>query len=412
MPPSIPTPPDDPALEPVTLIVVAAGRGSRFGGERPKQYLPLEGRPLLAHTLERLHAHPLIRAILPVIAPDGGPLWQTMLAEFLPRWPKLLTPVAGGQERQESVLNALESLDLADQAWVGIHDGARPFPGRELLDRLFAARRHAEGVVPAIVIHDTIKRIDDFEHIVETLDRAPLRRIQTPQLFRFAPLLRRHREARQQGIQATDDASLMEGTPTPILTIPGDERNIKITRPEDWQQARHILEWRRVPMETRIGQGFDVHRFTPDRPLMLGGVAIPHDQGLLGHSDADVLLHAIMDALLGAAALRDIGHHFPDHDPAYRGADSRELLRRVRESIAERGFRVVNVDATVICEAPRLAAHIPGMIATIAAILNVEPERINIKATTTERLGFTGRREGIAAQAVALLAREEPIRDA
>ncbi|MBF0628049.1 MAG: 2-C-methyl-D-erythritol 2,4-cyclodiphosphate synthase [Magnetococcales bacterium] len=399
--PSIP----DPAAEPVTLIVVAAGQGNRFGATRPKQYLNLQGRPLLAHALERLHAHPLVTAIRPVIAPDGQALWEEIMGPYLAAWPKLLPPVPGGAERQQSVLCGLQSLELPRSAWVGIHDGARPFPDPALLDRLFAARQRADAVVPAIVIHDTIKSIDALEQVTGSLDRSRVRRIQTPQIFRYGLLLDCHLAAARLGMLATDDASLIEGSGQTVLTVPGAEHNLKITRPEDRIHAEHFLNPGNAPMDLRIGQGFDVHRFTPDRPLILGGVHIPHDQGLLGHSDADVLLHAIMDALLGAAALRDIGQHFSDQDPAYRGADSRALLRTVMRMITDRGFRVVNLDATILCQAPRLAAHIPAMVTNLAEILDLLPDRINVKATTTEKLGFTGRGEGIAAQAVTLLTR-------
>lgn len=400
-------PPQTSATQPVTMIVVAAGQGSRFGSELPKQYLPLAGKPLLAHAIERLHAHPLVEAILPVIAPDGVELWQRILGPRLTEWPKLLAPVPGGAERQDSVRLGLLSLNLPRSSWVGIHDGARPLPSRDLLDRLFAARDKAEAVVPAIVIHDTIKRIDGIDRVGKTLDRAHLRRIQTPQVFRYGLLLDGHIRAHESGILlVTDDAALMEEAHIGVRTIAGEEENLKITRPEDLLLAEKHLSYRSSPMEPRIGQGFDVHRFTPGRPLILGGVTIPHDQGLLGHSDADVLLHALCDALLGAASLGDIGHHFPDTDPAYQGADSRVLLARVDAAIRARGFQVINLDATVICQAPRIAPHIEAMRASIATTLAIETERINIKATTTERLGFTGRGEGIAAQAVALLSRQ------
>ncbi|MBF0296486.1 MAG: 2-C-methyl-D-erythritol 2,4-cyclodiphosphate synthase [Magnetococcales bacterium] len=389
------------------MIVVAAGQGRRFGGELPKQYQTLAGRPLLAHTLERLHAHPLVTAILPVIAPDGEPLWREVMGPHLAGWPRLLAPVPGGAERQASVLAGLTRLDVPDDAWVGVHDGARPLVARVLLDRLLQARAGAVAIIPAVPLHDTIKMVDETDHIARTLDRSRLRGIQTPQIFRYGTLLRCHREAKRAGFVGTDDASLLERAGEPVLAVAGDERNLKITHPRDLAQAEAWLSAgsEENDMEMRVGQGFDVHRFAPDRPLVLGGVRIPHELGLLGHSDADVLLHAIMDALLGGAAMGDIGHHFPDSDPAYRGADSRKLLERVREALRERGYRVVNVDATVICEAPRLASHIPAMVAAIAATLEIAPERVNVKATTTERLGFTGRREGIAAQAVVLLVR-------
>lgn len=393
------------AHQPVTLIVVAAGKGLRFGGDRPKQYRLLAGKPLLVHTLARLHAHPLIQSIVPVIAPDDTTLWQTLIAPHLDTLPNVRTPVSGGSERQISVRHGLDSLDPHTHTWVAIHDGARPFIDHALLDRLFAARTRADAIVPAIVIHDTVKRIDGMAQVTETLDRTHLRRIQTPQLFRLSALRAAHAHAANTGFTATDDASLMEQAGLTVLTIPGDAQNRKITRPEDLAAPPSLHSTQGSPMDMRIGQGFDVHRFTPDRPLLLGGVHIPHDQGLLGHSDADVLLHAIMDALLGAAALRDIGQHFPDNDPAHRNADSRALLRQVVNLITAHGLMVVNLDATLICEAPRLAAHIPNMITTIAEILQITPDRVNIKATTTEKLGFTGRGEGIAAQAVTLLTR-------
>ncbi|MBF0179571.1 MAG: 2-C-methyl-D-erythritol 2,4-cyclodiphosphate synthase [Magnetococcales bacterium] len=385
------------------MIVVAAGQGRRFGGELPKQYRTLAGRPLLAHALERLHAHPLVTAILPVIAPEGEPLWREVMGPHLAGWPKLLAPVPGGAERQASVLAGLTRLVVSDDAWVGVHDGARPLVSRALLDRLLQARGHATAIIPAVPLHDTIKMVDETDHISRTLDRSRLRGIQTPQIFRYGVLLRCHREAERAGFTGTDDASLLERSGDPVLTVAGEESNIKITQPRDLARAEAWLSEGKETMNMRVGQGFDVHRFVPERPLILGGVRIPHEQGLLGHSDADVLLHAIMDALLGAAGLRDIGHHFPDSDPTYRGADSRKLLERVREALQARGWRVANVDATVICEAPRLASHIPAMNAAIAATLEIPLERVNVKATTTERLGFTGRREGIAAQAVVLL---------
>ncbi len=390
--------------EPVVMIVVAAGQGKRFGGTLPKQYQALAGRPVLAHLLERLQAHPLIQTILPVIAPDGGPLWHTIMAPYLANWPKVRPPIPGGSERQDSVFAALAHLNLPETCWVGIHDGARPIIRSALLDRLFQARSQADAIIPAIVIHDTIKMVDEKGYSEQTLDRTSLRRIQTPQLFRYGLLWHRHNEAQQTGFLGTDDASLLERARDRVVTVAGEEENLKITRPEDLALAEFWLTQGNKPMSLRVGQGLDVHRFTTGRPLILGGVPIPYELGLLGHSDADVLLHAIMDALLGAAGLRDIGHHFPDTDPAYRGADSKTLLQSVHTSLTTQGFRVVNLDATVICEAPKLAAYIPAMITTIAHILEINPDQVNIKATTTEKLGFTGRREGIAAQAIVLIA--------
>ncbi len=384
-----------------TMIVLAAGRGERFGGPLPKQYLPLGNRPLLWHTLSRLHHHAQIDKIIPVIAPDGEDLWQRLMQPLLTDLPKVAAPVLGGRQRQHSVFNALRTLALADDAWIGIHDGARPLVDGALLDRLLEARNRGDAIIPALTASDTVKQVDPHGQIVTTLNRDSICFVQTPQLFRFRLIREAHQQAADDHFIGTDDASLVERLSHPVWVVPGGAHNIKITHPVDQTWAAWQLQGEKSNM--RIGQGVDVHRWSTGRPLFLGGVAIPHEQGLLGHSDADVLLHAIMDALLGGAGLGDIGHHFPDTDPTYRGIDSRELLKSVQETLHTHHWTVVNLDATVICQKPKLAPYMPAMRQEIARLLKIAPEQVNIKATTTEGLGFTGRNEGVAAQAVVLL---------
>lgn len=398
----------------VTMIVLAAGRGQRFGSTRPKQYLPLHNRPILWHTLSRLHQHEQIQEIIPVIAPDGEELWQEVMHPYLKALPKVKQPVAGGKERQHSVFKALLSLNLPEEAWVGIHDGARPMVEQDLLERLFRARDRSDAIIPAIPASDTIKQINPQGRRIKTLDRETIRLAQTPQLFRFGLILHAHKKAEEARFLGTDDASLVEHLhdtvhrPHPIIMVPGSANMIKITHPSDQGMAERLLQEEEKKEEkkivkTHIGQGFDVHRWCEKRPLCLGGIQIPHSQGLLGHSDADVLLHAIMDALLGAAGLGDIGRHFPDTDARYHGIDSRELLKTVKKTLNDHGWTVINLDATIICEKPKLAPYLDTMAREISRVLQVTHDRINIKATTTEGLGFTGRNEGVAAQAVVLL---------
>ncbi|MEM7226576.1 MAG: bifunctional 2-C-methyl-D-erythritol 4-phosphate cytidylyltransferase/2-C-methyl-D-erythritol 2,4-cyclodiphosphate synthase [Pseudomonadota bacterium] len=381
----------------VAALVVAAGRGERFGGERPKQYQGLGGQPLLRHSLSMLAGHPAVAAVRAVVDPAHWAFYDEA-ADGL----ELLDPVAGGAERHDSVRQGLESL--ADQApdLVLIHDGARPLLPPEVVDRVIAALDRAPGAIAALPVADTLKRAEG-EAIGATVPRAGLWRAQTPQGFRFAEILTAYRDLTAGAW--TDDAAVAEQAGLEVLLVEGAEASLKVTTPENLAQAESLLRAREEsqPMEYRSGSGFDVHRFGPGDHVVLCGLKIPHPQGLLGHSDADVALHALTDAILGALGEGDIGIHFPPSDPQWRGAKSAIFLRHARDLVRARGGRLVNLDLTIICEAPKLAPHREAMIASLAELLELAPERISVKATTTEGLGFTGRREGIAAQAAATL---------
>lgn len=374
-------------------LLVAAGRGSRFGAERPKQYLLLLGRPVLRHAAEALLADGLVQAIQPVCAP-GEERQVAALLEGLPALP----PVPGGAQRQDSVRAGLEAL--ARQApppeIVLVHDAARPVVPRGTVARLLAALREAPGAIPAQPVADTLKR-GEAGRIIATIPRAGLFRAQTPQAFRFPVLLEAHRAAREE---ATDDAQLLEAAGQPVALVEGSETNVKITFPEDLDRVAAMLTANLLP---RIGTGFDVHRIAAGRPMVLCGVTVPCEFGLEGHSDADVGIHALCDAIYGALAEGDIGRHFPPSEMRWKDADSAIFLRHAAERIAARGGILANADVTLLCEKPRIGPHAAAMQARLAELLGVEPGRINVKATTTERLGFTGRGEGIAAQAAAML---------
>jgi len=313
---------------------------------------------------------------------------------------KLEAVVSGGKTRCDSVFAGLQVLSSDPPDLVVIHDGARPFVSPEVIFRTIAAAEQTGAALAARPVTDTLKQVDDQLGVAATVDRTGLWHAQTPQTFRFSTIYNAYQQARGRGWQATDDASLVERVGGTVTVVEDEVRNFKITVPDDWERAKALVAG---SQQLRIGHGFDVHPFAAQRPLMLGGIRIPFDQGLAGHSDADVLLHAIADALLGSAALGDIGQHFPDTDPAYKDADSTELLARTVELVSEAGYCPTNVDATVIAQRPRLADHIPAMRGHIAAILGLSESQVNVKATTTEHLGFVGREEGIAAQAVALV---------
>ncbi|MBL8628838.1 MAG: bifunctional 2-C-methyl-D-erythritol 4-phosphate cytidylyltransferase/2-C-methyl-D-erythritol 2,4-cyclodiphosphate synthase [Rhodospirillaceae bacterium] len=370
------------------VIVVAAGSGQRFGAALPKQYAPLGSRPVLRWSLDAFTQHPRIRHVLPVIHPDFTSTAQTLAAGL-----NIAAPVAGGATRQQSVLNGLEALSTNPPDWILIHDGARPAIASTLIDRVLEGLALGPAVVPVVPVADTLKRIDAHARISETVPRANLVRAQTPQGFHFGKILAAHRALKGQ--ELTDDAAVFEKSGGTVLTVPGSEQNIKITTPDDlWRMEQSLLE-------TRIGQGFDVHRFTDGDHVMLCGVAVPHTHKLLGHSDADVALHAATDAILGAFGAGDIGVHFPPTNAAYKDAASEKFLVHAMELLRKRGGQLTHLDITIICERPKVAPHSAAMIASIARMAGVEPSRISVKATTTEGLGFTGRREGIAAQAVA-----------
>ena len=383
-------------------VIPAAGAGRRMASAIPKQYLPLAGRPVIAHTLEVLLNHPRLAGAVVAISPEDE-WWPEVVAAQTTDKP--VRAVAGGAERAHSVLNALDAL--AEQAhpddWALVHDAARPCLNGHDLDRLLTELADDRvGGLLAVPVAETLKQADPAGRVATTVDRSRLWRALTPQMFRLGLLRKALQEALARGQIVTDEAAAMEAAGFAPRLIAGRADNLKITRPEDLALAEFYLT-RGRSSKMRIGHGFDVHAFGPGEFITLGGVRIPHTQGLIAHSDGDVLLHALCDALLGAAGLGDIGQHFPDSSAAFRNIDSRILLRRVVALVQEQGLTSGNVDATIVAQAPRMAAHIPAMREHIAADLGVAPGQVNVKATTTERLGYVGRGEGIAVHAVAML---------
>jgi len=377
----------------VWAIVTAGGVGRRMGAGVAKQFLKVSGKPILTITLENLSSWGGFAGFV-VTAPEAD-IDATYEAVSTVSGVKV---VAGGETRQDSVLRGLEALsDAAPEDIVFIHDGVRPYPPLELFDKMVKLAA-PEGAILASPATDTVKAVDGS--IIEgTLDRERLFFAQTPQAFPYGYILETHRDAKTRGVIATDDASLSEERGGRVNVIPSLPGNIKVTTPEDLKMVR-LKE--RVA-EIRMGHGYDVHRLVSGRALTIGGVVIEHEKGLLGHSDADVATHAVADAILGAAALGDIGKHFPDTDPGFKGADSLMLLREVAGIVAAEGYGVANVDITIVAQRPKLAPHIPKMREKLAAALQIGVERVSVKATTTEGLGFEGREEGISAHAVALL---------
>ena len=367
----------------VAALLVAAGSGTRFGAERPKQFASLLGRPVLRWAAEALWE---ATTLLPVGDPG---LLDAALAGT-----GALPAVAGGATRQESVRRGLEALVKHAPDVVLVHDAARPVIPPGTVAALLLALERAAGAIPAMPVADTLKRAE-AGRIIATVPREFLFRAQTPQAFHFPLLLELHRSA---GPGATDDASLLEAAGHPVLLVAGSDDNIKLTYPEDMVRLERVLAPALFP---RTGTGFDVHVLTEGRPLIICGVTVPHEKGLAGHSDADVGIHALCDAIYGALAEGDIGRHFPPSETAWKDADSARFLRHAAARIAARGGRLANADVTLICERPKITPHAPAMIARLADLLGVDVGRISVKATTTERLGFAGRGEGIAAQAVA-----------
>lgn len=373
-------------------LIVAGGSGQRFGAERPKQYLDLAGKPVLRRTVEAFLSHPQVTGVRVVIDPAWRDAYDAAVSGL-----GLPDPVAGGASRQESVRNGLEAL-AADGApdLVLIHDAARPLIDEATISAVIAALDDQPGAIAAVPVADTLKRGKDGT-IGTTVDREGLWRAQTPQGFRFPTILEAHRAA--AGLSLTDDAAVAERAGLAVALVPSKEDNFKVTTPDDLTRAsRAIMSslW-----DVRTGSGFDVHRFTDGDFVTLCGLRVPHSHGLEGHSDADVGLHALTDALLGALAAGDIGSHFPPTDPRWRGADSAKFLRHAADLVAERGGVIAHADVTIICERPKVGPHRAAMAERVAEILGIEVGRVSVKATTTEQLGFTGRREGIAAQAVA-----------
>jgi 2-C-methyl-D-erythritol 4-phosphate cytidylyltransferase/2-C-methyl-D-erythritol 2,4-cyclodiphosphate synthase len=381
---------EDDGVAGCAVLVVAAGRGQRFGGDGPKQYQPLAGVPLLRHTVRAFLDHPRVDRVLVAIHADDRASYAESVADL--EGTKLLDSVIGGATRQMSVRNGLEALAVQPPALVLIHDGARPMIAAATIDAVIDALVQADGALPCLPVVDTLKRMGGDGSIGATVSREGLARAQTPQGFRFEAILAAHRSA--QG-EFTDDAAVLEAAGGRVIAVPGAEDNIKVTTMDDLARLNAAFT------ETRTGTGFDVHKFGPGDGVWLCGLKVPHTHGLEGHSDADVALHAGTDAILGAVGDGDIGQHFPPSDPKWRGAASHQFIRHAYDLMRARGGRLSHLDITIICERPKVGPHRARMVARIAEILGVEAHRISVKATTTEGLGFTGRQEGIAAQAVA-----------
>jgi 2-C-methyl-D-erythritol 4-phosphate cytidylyltransferase/2-C-methyl-D-erythritol 2,4-cyclodiphosphate synthase len=370
----------------IAALILAAGSGTRFGSATPKQFVALGGVPIVARAARAFAAHPRIDRVMLV-----GPVES--LAAACPDFPKAgLVP--GGATRQDSARAGLEALAAAPPDAVLIHDAARPLVPARVIDAVCdALAGGAEAVLPALPVTDTLKRAEAAV-VTETVPREGLWRVQTPQGFRFGAILAAHRAVARQSL--TDDGAVAEAAGMTVRLVPGSEENLKVTTPDDLARAEALLGAHLTP---RIGTGFDVHRFAPDRPLMLCGIHVPHPLGLAGHSDADVGIHALCDAIYGALAEGDIGTQFPPSDSTWKGADSALFLKHAVNRVAARGGRILHADVTLICERPRIAPHAAAMRERLAALMGVDAGAVSVKATTTERLGFTGRGEGIAAQA-------------
>ena len=380
----------------VAAVIVAAGRGYRAGGNMPKQYRALAGEPVIRPTLAAFLGHPQIDAVQPVIHPDDEAIFRAAAAGLQ----RLLPPVPGGATRQASVRAGLEALRAAAPDLVLIHDAARPFLSSDLISRAIAAATEHGAAVPAIAVTDTVKAVDGQNMISETLDRSRLRTVQTPQAFAYDVIVALHDRAAAAGRDDfTDDAALAEWAGRAVNVFSGEAGNVKLTTNVDFERAEAL---RMAELgDVRTGSGFDVHAFGDGDHIMLAGVRIPHNRGITGHSDADVLLHALVDAILGALAEGDIGVHFPPSDPQWRGASSDRFLAFACERVRARAGMIAHLDVTVVCEAPRVGPYRDAMRTRIAAIASVPIERVAIKATTSEKMGFTGRSEGIVAMATA-----------
>ncbi len=370
----------------VIAIIAAAGRGKRLGSSLPKQFLKVRGRTILEMSVEAFEQNKYVDEIFVAANADYCELTEKLCRGFS----KLKKIVAGGAERQDSVRAALDCL-RGENGIVLVHDAARPFVSEAVINAVIEGTADFGAAIPTVPAKDTIRQVDGTGS--RTLQRETLARVQTPQGFRISLLKHAFEKAQAEGFLGTDDASLVERMGINISMVQGEDANRKITTRED------------LETEMRIGTGYDVHRLVEGRPLVLCGEQIPYEKGLLGHSDADVALHALMDAMLGAAGLGDIGKHFPDTDERYRGISSMKLLQKTAELLREAGYFLGNADITIIAQRPKIAGYIPKMRANIAEIMNCDENKINIKGTTTEKLGFVGREEGIASEAVCILYR-------
>lgn len=391
----------------IGVVIVAAGSGSRFGDPIPKQYHMLGDKSILAHCIECFARHTAPEFIQVVYNPAHQHWYQDCTKSFENALP-LPPPVAGGDTRQQSVLNGLRALAHQDPDIVLIHDAARPGVSDDVIERVIAALATHSGAIPTLPVADTIKQTDSRGVISRTIPRESLQRAQTPQGFAFKTILNAHQKF--EGQEFTDDAALLEATGLDVVCVAGTTNNDKITHKDDfgraqsWADMTNKEETHMAQEEYRSGTGFDVHRFAPGDHCVLCGVKVPHSARLDGHSDADVGLHTLTDAILGAIGEGDIGQHFPPTDMQWKGAPSDIFLKHAADLVRKRGGRIVNVDVTLICEQPKIGPHTPAMRQKVAEILEIEVDRVNVKATTTEQLGFTGRKEGIAAQAAASIA--------
>lgn len=383
-------------------LIVAAGQGSRAaqGSPDPKQFRALAGRSLLFHAARPFLDHPGVDSVQIVI----GPGQQAAYDNALPRHPKLRAPVEGGATRQASVRNGLAALAQSQPARVLIHDGARPFPTASLIDRVTGALAAADAVIPALPVANTLKQVHG-NRVTGTVPRDHLQAAETPQGFSFAAIEDAHRRAAETSIDFTDDAAVAEWAGIEVVTVAGDPGNVKVTTPADMAAAENRLRLEDAARvsDVRVGVGYDVHSLGPGDLVMLGGVAIPYNRGIVGHSDADVILHALTDAILGAIGDGDIGEHFPPSDPQWKGAASAQFLADAVRRVHERGGIVAHLDVAYVGQGPKVAPHREAMRASIARIAGIEIGRVGVKATTNEGMGFIGRGEGVAAHAVATI---------
>lgn len=380
------------------VLLAAAGQGKRMQSQVNKVFLELAGQPVIKYSLDIFEKLPDIEEIIIVAHPQEVSIMERDIVEHF-NYRKVKRVVPGGLERQDSVWAGLKALDESLNL-VAVHDGARPLVSTEVVLRVIETARVADAACPGIPSKDTLKEVGPDGIVTATMDRSRLYQIQTPQVFRASRLKEAYREAFARGFMGTDDAVIYEKFCGPVRVVNGDYRNLKITTVDDMHMARGLLDGEKT---MRIGNGYDVHRLVEGRKLVIGGVPIPFEKGLQGHSDADVLVHAICDALLGAAGLHDIGYYFPDNNPEFHNINSLILLKRVGTLVSNQGLVIVNIDSTIIAERPRMAPYLEEMKERLAGALGIDAVKVNIKATTTEGLGFTGRGEGIAAQASVLL---------
>lgn len=376
----------------IAALIVAAGSGERAGGDKPKQFRALAGKALLEWSARSFAAHPEVTALQFVIGPDQTELFEQSMPEQL----RERAPVIGGATRQQSVRNGLEALKPTAPDLVLIHDAARPLATRALIDRVIEALKDgAEAAIPLLPVTDTLRRREK-DGAWTLVSREALHRAQTPQGFRFQSILDAHRA--HADVAVTDDMALAELAGLRLVPVPGEESNLKVTVEGDFAMAKRLIA---AGSDLRTGFGYDAHRFKPGDHVWLGAVRISHDHSLEGHSDADAALHALTDAILGAIGAGDIGQHFPPSDPKWRGAPSSKFLAHAAKLAKDAGGEIIHCDVTIICEAPKIGPHRDAMRARIAEILGLAVDRVSVKATTTEGMGFTGRKEGLAAQAIA-----------